>query len=229
MEGIGELRGTGRWSLTSQGAEGRETLVRYDWNVGTDKAWMNALAPVARPLFEWNHDVLKHEGGAFYDMAIASHVHETWKPSHPFLDGGCGIWAGRSAADLAGFLVASKDPAALAAIREKLEHGSGLHRWAAMSAVPRAPSDAASDPETAKLRGAVESLLLCLAGASVSVLLAYVWLRDGRMLNRLLVERGYATVLTIPPNDRFAPTFRADAAAAREHRIGLWRRAGCAS
>ena len=43
--------------LTSPGAEGRETLVRYDWNVGTDKAWMNALAPVARPLFEWNHNV----------------------------------------------------------------------------------------------------------------------------------------------------------------------------
>ena len=62
-DAFGELRGTGRWSLTSQGAEGRETLVRYDWNVGTDKAWMNALAPVARPLFEWNHDVLMAQGG----------------------------------------------------------------------------------------------------------------------------------------------------------------------
>jgi micrococcal nuclease len=30
--------------------------------------------------------------------------------------------------------------------------------------------------------------------------LAYVWLRDGRLLNRLLVARGYALPLTVPPN-----------------------------
>ena len=34
--------------------------------------------------------------------------------------------------------------------------------------------------------------------------LAYVWLRDGRFLNRLLVARGYAQPLTIPPNVDYA-------------------------
>ena len=57
--------------------------------------------------------------------------------------------------------------------------------------------------------------------------LAYVWLRDGRMFNRMLVRGGYATVLTIPPNDRFAPTFRADERRARAARAGSWRAAGC--
>ena len=30
-------------------------------------------------------------------------------------------------------------------------------------------------------------------------LLAYVWLPDGRMLNRVMVQQGYAQPLTIPP------------------------------
>jgi micrococcal nuclease len=57
--------------------------------------------------------------------------------------------------------------------------------------------------------------------------LAYVWLRDGRFLNRLLVARGYAQPLTIPPNVEYADRFRADARSAREAGRGLWARAGC--
>lgn len=37
--------------------------MRYDWNVSTTKAWMNLLAPLARPAFTWNHRILMHEGG----------------------------------------------------------------------------------------------------------------------------------------------------------------------
>jgi micrococcal nuclease len=59
-------------------------------------------------------------------------------------------------------------------------------------------------------------------------LLAYVWLADGRLFNRMLVERGYATTLTIAPNDQLANGFRAAETDARRDRAGMWRRAGCA-
>jgi micrococcal nuclease len=59
-------------------------------------------------------------------------------------------------------------------------------------------------------------------------LLAYVWLPDGHLFNAVLAERGYATALTIPPNDDLAPRFRAAEKRARAHRRGLWRRPGCA-
>ncbi len=58
--------------------------------------------------------------------------------------------------------------------------------------------------------------------------LAYVWLPDRRFLNRLLVSRGYAQPLTIPPNVEYADRFRGDARAAREAGRGLWAHAGCA-
>ena len=51
----GELQGTGCWTFAA--AEGI-TTVRYDWNVQTTQAWMNLLAPLARPIFAWNHDVV---------------------------------------------------------------------------------------------------------------------------------------------------------------------------
>ena len=54
-EAIGELTGKGRRQLS---ADGDVTTVRYDWNVSTTKPWMNLLAPVARPVFKWNHDVV---------------------------------------------------------------------------------------------------------------------------------------------------------------------------
>ncbi len=57
---VGELRGEGRWLLQEQDGI---TTVRYDWQVETTKAWMNLLAPVARPLFRWNHDVVMRQGG----------------------------------------------------------------------------------------------------------------------------------------------------------------------
>jgi len=59
-EATGELEGTGRWTLTS--ADGG-TLARWDWDVRTTKRWMNLLAPVARPVFNWNHDELMRVGG----------------------------------------------------------------------------------------------------------------------------------------------------------------------
>lgn len=58
--------------------------------------------------------------------------------------------------------------------------------------------------------------------------LAYVWLEDGRMLNGLLAEAGYALPLTIPPNVEFSEGFAAAARRAREAARGLWGEHGCA-
>jgi uncharacterized protein YndB with AHSA1/START domain len=60
-EAQGELAGTGRWRLFS-GRDGT-TAVTYEWNVETTERWMNALAPIARPVFAWNHDYVMRNGG----------------------------------------------------------------------------------------------------------------------------------------------------------------------
>jgi micrococcal nuclease len=57
--------------------------------------------------------------------------------------------------------------------------------------------------------------------------LAYVWLRDGTFFNELLAERGYATPLTIPPNDDYARVFAGAARRARSRHRGLWSDAAC--
>jgi hypothetical protein len=56
----GELTGTGTWRLyEDEGA----TAVLFEWRVRTTNRWMNALAPIARPVFRWNHDRLMRAGG----------------------------------------------------------------------------------------------------------------------------------------------------------------------
>ncbi len=57
---VGGLSGVGRWRFYEQDGV---TAVLYEWNVSTTKAWMNLLAPVARPVFEWNHDWVMARGG----------------------------------------------------------------------------------------------------------------------------------------------------------------------
>lgn len=58
--------------------------------------------------------------------------------------------------------------------------------------------------------------------------LAYVWLDDGRFLNRMLVARGFAQPLTVPPNVEYEDIFVRAARRARESGRGLWGRPGCA-
>jgi hypothetical protein len=58
-EASGELNGIGRWRLHEGNGV---TAVVYEWNVSTSRAWMNRMAPVARPLFAWNHDVVMRQG-----------------------------------------------------------------------------------------------------------------------------------------------------------------------
>jgi len=57
--------------------------------------------------------------------------------------------------------------------------------------------------------------------------LVYVWLADGRSFNAMLVEGGYATTLTIPPNDRYADRLRRLAREAKRRERGRWSDAGC--
>jgi hypothetical protein len=57
---VGELEGIGRWRLYEQDGV---TAVLYEWNVKTTKPWMNLLAPLLRPAFEWNHDWVMARGG----------------------------------------------------------------------------------------------------------------------------------------------------------------------
>jgi micrococcal nuclease len=52
-------------------------------------------------------------------------------------------------------------------------------------------------------------------------LLAYVWV-DGKLVNLVLLEEGYARVLTVPPNVRYAERFLECERISRERARGLW-------
>jgi micrococcal nuclease len=52
--------------------------------------------------------------------------------------------------------------------------------------------------------------------------LGYVHLDDGRMVNVVLVRRGFAQVTIYPPNDRHEGGLRAAEDAARDRGAGLW-------
>jgi uncharacterized protein YndB with AHSA1/START domain len=56
----GELAGTGTFRLFESPLG---TAVTYDWRVATTTRWMNAVAPVGRPLFAWNHHAVMNRGG----------------------------------------------------------------------------------------------------------------------------------------------------------------------
>lgn len=58
----GELEGRGQLLLAERAGGG--TSVVYSWLVGTTRPWMNVVAPIARPLFSWNHDVLMRDFAA---------------------------------------------------------------------------------------------------------------------------------------------------------------------
>ena len=53
--------------------------------------------------------------------------------------------------------------------------------------------------------------------------LAYVYLEDGRFVNAEIIKNGFATILTIPPNVKFADHFYQLQQKARESKKGLWK------
>jgi hypothetical protein len=52
---IGEFEGDGEWYFKE---ENGITNVQYNWNVKTNKAWMNYFSFLLRPAFKLNHDVV---------------------------------------------------------------------------------------------------------------------------------------------------------------------------
>ncbi len=54
-------------------------------------------------------------------------------------------------------------------------------------------------------------------------LLAYVYLKDGTFVNAQIVKEGYASLMTIPPNVKYADLFLKLYQEARENRRGLWK------
>lgn len=53
-------------------------------------------------------------------------------------------------------------------------------------------------------------------------LLAYVYLEDGTFVNAKIIEEGYADLMTIPPNLKYADLFKELLQKARDKRKGLW-------
>lgn len=53
-------------------------------------------------------------------------------------------------------------------------------------------------------------------------LLAYVYLEDGKMYNKELLEKGYAQVATYPPNVKYVKEFKEIQKQAKENNVGFW-------
>lgn len=57
----GDLEGQGRWEAAEDGGV---TVLDLSWHVRTTEPAMNALAPLLRPAFVWNHHRLMRQGAA---------------------------------------------------------------------------------------------------------------------------------------------------------------------
>jgi uncharacterized protein YndB with AHSA1/START domain len=55
----GDLKGLGRWQFTPRL---NETVVRYDWKICPNNRSLCILFPLARSLFEWNHNIVMRWG-----------------------------------------------------------------------------------------------------------------------------------------------------------------------
>jgi uncharacterized protein YndB with AHSA1/START domain len=70
-EAVGGLEGTGTFRLFDAPLG---TAVTYDWAVATTKAWMNAVAPIGRRLFAWNHHAVMKQGGVGLARALGAEL-----------------------------------------------------------------------------------------------------------------------------------------------------------
>ena len=56
---FGELEGDGTWHFEQ---ENGITKIQYNWNILTNKAWMNYFSFLLKPLFKYNHNVVMRWG-----------------------------------------------------------------------------------------------------------------------------------------------------------------------
>lgn len=75
---VGDLRGTGIWTLTPT-EEG--VHVRFDWRVHADRSFLRVLTPVLRPLFRWNHNVAIKQAMAGLESYARAHTQSVASPS----------------------------------------------------------------------------------------------------------------------------------------------------
>jgi micrococcal nuclease len=56
--------------------------------------------------------------------------------------------------------------------------------------------------------------------------LAYLWSRDGKLVNEELLRAGLAVIFTLPPNVKYVDRFRTSQVIARENKAGIWGKGG---
>ncbi len=57
---VGDLRGRGRVVVQADGPQA--SVLRFEWDVATERAWMNATAPILRPVFARAHAAVMRAG-----------------------------------------------------------------------------------------------------------------------------------------------------------------------
>lgn len=57
-------------------------------------------------------------------------------------------------------------------------------------------------------------------------LLAYLWTKDGKMINLLMVEEGLAAAFTKPPNEKHKALFKNAESKAKTKKKGIWGKGG---
>ncbi|MBM4146241.1 MAG: thermonuclease family protein [Nitrospira sp.] len=57
-------------------------------------------------------------------------------------------------------------------------------------------------------------------------ILAYLWTKDGTLLNLSMVKNGQAVLYTFPPNVKYVNDLKAAQAEARNKRLGIWSEEG---
>jgi hypothetical protein len=72
VDSRGDILGRGRFIVRSR-SDGTVDLA-FVWLVATPKAWMSFLAPIGRPVFNWNHDKLMTAFGRGLAAATSSEL-----------------------------------------------------------------------------------------------------------------------------------------------------------